>query len=74
MSDLEIGATQLASLENIGKISIYEDHLLVEASIEQAGKISEHLANAKIYPRRIELEESNLEDFFINIMKTTTNN
>lgn len=72
IADLTAGANHLASLADIGKVEIKEDHLLLEASMDQADKIREHLANVGIYPSRIEPQKSNLEDFFIDLMKTST--
>ena len=42
-------------------------YLVIDATLDQAETISEHLAQVDIYPRRIEPVGSDLEDFFLDL-------
>jgi ABC-2 type transport system ATP-binding protein len=67
VADLSAAAGCLANLPNIGQVTVENDHLLVEATLDQAERISAHLAQVGIYPRRIEPVGSDLEDFFLDL-------
>jgi hypothetical protein len=44
-------------------------YLFIEATLDDAERISAHLAQAGIYPRRIEPVGSDLEDFFLDLTR-----
>ncbi|MBE9472739.1 MAG: ABC transporter ATP-binding protein, partial [Chloroflexi bacterium] len=67
VADLSAAASRLASLPNIGQVTVENGYLLVEATLDQAERISAHLAQVGIYPRRIEPIGSDLEDFFLDL-------
>ncbi|MCK4471400.1 MAG: ABC transporter ATP-binding protein [Anaerolineae bacterium] len=67
VADLPAAASRLASLPNIGQVTVENGYLLVEATLDQAERISAHLAQVGIYPRRIEPIGSDLEDFFLDL-------
>ena len=67
VADLLAAASRLASLPNIGQVTVENGYLLVEATLDQAERISAHLAQVGIYPRRIEPIGSDLEDFFLDL-------
>ena len=68
--DLQDAADQLESLPDIGQITVEDGYVLIDATLDQAEAISEHLAKANIYPRRIELVGSDLEEFFLDLTAT----
>ena len=67
VADLQAAANQLASLPNIGGITIENGYLRIDATLDQAEMISAHLGQVEIYPRRIEPVGSDLEDFFLDL-------
>jgi len=67
VADLPAAASRLASLPDLGQVTVENDHLLVEATLDQAERISAHLAQTGIYLRRIEPVGSDLEDFFLDL-------
>jgi len=67
VADLPAAASRLANLPNIGQVTVENGYLLVEATLDQAERISAHLAQVGIYPRRIEPIGSDLEDFFLDL-------
>ena len=67
VADLPAAASRLASLPDLGPVTVEDGYLLVEATLDQAERISAHLAQAGIYPRRIEPVGSDLEDFFLDL-------
>ncbi len=67
VANLSAAASRLANLPNIGQVTVENDHLLVETTLDQAERINAHLAQAGIYPRRIEPVGSDLEDFFLDL-------
>lgn len=67
VADLSAAASRLASLPDLGPVTVENGYLLVEATLDQAERISAHLAQAGIYPRRIEPVGSDLEDFFLDL-------
>lgn len=67
VADLQAAASHLASLPNIGPVTMENGYLYIEANLDDAERISAHLAQASIYPRRIEPVGSDLEDFFMDL-------
>ena len=67
VADLQAATSHLASLPNIGPVTMKNGYLYIEANLEDAERISAHLAQASIYPRRIEPVGSDLEDFFMDL-------
>lgn len=65
-------ASHLASLPGLGPVTAKDGYLLVEATPDEAERISAHLAQAGIYPRRLEPVGSGLEDFFLDLMTSET--
>ena len=72
VADLQAAANQLASLPNIGGITIENGYLRIDATLDQAEMISAHLGQVEIYPRRIEPVGSDLEDFFLDLTTNET--
>jgi len=72
VADLQAAARRLASLPEIGQVTIMNGYLLIDASLDQAEAISAHLAQVGIYPRRIEPVGSDLEDFFLDLTANET--
>ena len=67
VADTQAAASRLANLPNIGQVTTQNGYLLIDATLDQAERISAHLAQVGIYPRRIEPVGSDLEDFFLDL-------
>ena len=72
VADLQAAASHLENLPNIGPVTMENGYLHIEANLEDAERISAHLAQASIYPRRIEPVGSDLEDFFMDLTASET--
>jgi ABC-2 type transport system ATP-binding protein len=70
--DLQAAVSHLASLPNIGQVTIENGYLLIDATLDQAEMISAHLGQVGIHPRRIEPVGSDLEDFFLDLTANDT--
>ena len=69
VTDPRAATGHLISLPNIGPVTMENGYLLIEATLDDAESISAHLAQAGIYPRRIEPVGSDLEDFFLDLTR-----
>jgi ABC-2 type transport system ATP-binding protein len=70
----EAAAHHLATLAGVGNIVSENSYIMVEATLDDAEKISQHLAQANIFPRRIELVGSDLESFFLELTEDSREN
>jgi ABC-2 type transport system ATP-binding protein len=71
VADLQAATNRLTSLSDIGSVTAENGYLFVEATLDDVEKISAHLAQAGIYPRRIEPVGSDLEEFFLDLTSET---
>jgi len=71
VTDPQAATSHLVSLPNIGPVTMENGYLFIEATLDDAERISAHLAEAGIYPRRIEPVGSDLEDFFLDLTRGT---
>ena len=69
VTDLQAATDQLVSLPDIGPGTVENGYLFIDATLDDAERISAHLAQAGIYPRRIEPVGSDLEDFFLDLTR-----
>ena len=69
VTDPQAATSHLSGLPDIGPVTMENGYLFIEATLDDAERISAHLAQAGIYPRRIEPVGSDLEDFFLNLTR-----
>lgn len=71
VTDPQAATSHLNRLPDIGPVTMDNGYLFIEATLDDAERISAHLALAGIYPRRIEPVGSDLEDFFLDLTRET---
>ena len=71
VADPQAATSHLGSLPGIGPVTVRNGYLFIAATLDDAERISAHLAQAGIYPRRIEPVGSDLEDFFLDLTRET---
>ena len=69
VTDPQAATSHLSSLPNIGPVAMEDGYLFIEATLDDAERISAHLAQAGIYPRRMEPVGSDQEDFFLDLTR-----
>ena len=67
VADAQAAAQQLSNLSDIGPVTVEDGYVLIDATLDDAERIGEHLAQVGIYPRRIEPVGSDLEAFFLDL-------